>query len=238
MVRPSPGSAAAAAAALVLVLQASSSAHRRDEYLQAARVALLPDRVTIQLDLTPGIDVADAIVRLVDRDGDGTLSAGEQRRYADDVVGALDARVDEDRLALQLSGSSFPSIAAMRAGEGTIQLLASAAHRRLTGGAHQFFLENPHQPQRSVYLANALVPATSLLAVLDQRRDERQTQVTIDYRVRADAAVPYAAWVFAGLPIAAVLVWRRTRRHRPVSRVNPDPSAFITNISKSPSRLE
>ena len=47
---------------MILAGVAVVSAHRRDEYLQAARLALDPGRVQIELDLTPGIAVADAIL--------------------------------------------------------------------------------------------------------------------------------------------------------------------------------
>ena len=47
------------------------SAHRRDEYLQAARLAVEPDRVELELDVTPGIAVADATIADLDRDRDG-----------------------------------------------------------------------------------------------------------------------------------------------------------------------
>ena len=51
--RVGPGFAAATAG-LLLVLSASPSAHRLDEYLQAARVALAHTRVELEIDLTPG----------------------------------------------------------------------------------------------------------------------------------------------------------------------------------------
>jgi hypothetical protein len=41
---------------------AGVSAHRLDECLQAARIAIEPDHVGLELDLTPGRAVADAII--------------------------------------------------------------------------------------------------------------------------------------------------------------------------------
>ena len=53
-----------AVAALVLASAfaggATLSAHRLDEYLQAARVGIEPDRLHLELDMTPGVAVADA----------------------------------------------------------------------------------------------------------------------------------------------------------------------------------
>ena len=68
------------ALAIVIVSAISLSAHRMDEYLQAARIAIDPDRVEIELDLTPGIALAESILADIDRNHDGLLSAEEQRR--------------------------------------------------------------------------------------------------------------------------------------------------------------
>ena len=69
---------AAAAVAAGLALPSRVDAHRLDEYLQAARVDLDSTRVEVRLALTPGVDVADAIVREIDVDRDGVLSQREQ----------------------------------------------------------------------------------------------------------------------------------------------------------------
>jgi hypothetical protein len=99
---------------------AELSAHRLDEYLQAARLAIDPGRVQIELDLTPGIALAEAILADIDRNRDGSLSAEEQRAYGSLVLSALELEVDGTRLPVQLGASSFPEAAAVRRGEGTI----------------------------------------------------------------------------------------------------------------------
>jgi hypothetical protein len=73
--------ALASALAGAVLAGATASAHRRDELLQAARIAIDPTRVELQLDLTPGIEVADDLIADIDRDGDGVLSADEKRGY-------------------------------------------------------------------------------------------------------------------------------------------------------------
>ena len=207
----------AAALALSAALSIPLSAHRRDEYLQAARVSLRTDAVGIELDLTPGIDVAAAIVGAIDRDGDGTLSDAEQQRYAESVIRTLEVTVDQQPLNLRLASSTFPGPDAMRRGEGTIRLLASATHTALGTGAHRLYLKNAHLPDRSVYLANALVPENAALTVLQQRRDPRQTELTIDYTVRGRVTVANAGWLLAGLPVAALLLRRLKPRYSPRS---------------------
>ena len=66
----------------VVIVGTAASAHRRDEFLQAARLGVEPDRVELELDLTPGIAVADATIADIDRDRDGVLSAEERGAYS------------------------------------------------------------------------------------------------------------------------------------------------------------
>ena len=181
------------------------SAHRTDEYLQAARLAIDPGRVEIELDLTPGIALADAILADVDRNHDGSLSAEEQRAYGSLVVSALDLEIDGARLPLALAASSFPEPGAVRRGEGTIRLHPAATLPPLSAGAHQLSFRNRHHPARSVYLANALVPRSYRVVVTAQRRDADQTELTIDYVLSAAPAGPGGAWLLGGLAVAAVL---------------------------------
>ena len=161
------------------------SAHRRDELLQAARIDLTPDAVTIELDLTPGIDVATSIVATIDHDGDGSFSSGEQAAYADRVLAALEVKLDDAApLPLRLVSSTFPDPSMMRRGEGIIRLRVTAIPPRLSAGQHQLSFKNAHAAGHSVYLANALVPENARMSVTAQRRDGEQTELKIDYTVR------------------------------------------------------
>ena len=190
------------------------SAHRRDEYLQAARLAIDPGRVQIELDLTPGIAMADAILADIDRDRDGSLSADEQRAYGSLVLSALTLEVDGRRVSVQLGASNFPAPDAIRRGEGTIRLQSTATLPRLSMGPHQLLFRNGHHPDRSVYLANALVPDNDEVAVAAQRRDGDQTELTIDYVLRASPATSTAAWVLgsiAGAIMLSALLMRSVR---------------------------
>jgi hypothetical protein len=198
-----------AAFALILIAglagSADVSAHRRDEYLQAARVAIDPSRVQLELDLTPGIALAEAIIADVDVNRDGALSADEQRAYGNLVLSALDFDVDGRRLPLEMNTSSFPGIEALRAGEGAIRLHAAAALPPLASGAHQLLFRNRHHPDRSVYLANALVPENNRVAITAQRRDGSQSELTIEYELRDVPGASRAVWFFGSIAVAAVL---------------------------------
>jgi hypothetical protein len=203
-----------------LVGVAEVSAHRRDEYLQAARLAIDPGGVQLELDLTPGIALAEAIIADIDRNRDGALSRDEQRDYAGSVVRALTLEVDGTPVLAQLSAVRFPDVAAIRQGEGIIRLQSTATLPRLSKGAHQLLFRNGHQPDRSVYLANALVPASDTVAVMAQRRDTYQTELTIDYVLRAGPATSTDAWRL-GVGAAAMIVVLAIRRSRSVSVKKP-----------------
>ena len=203
------------ATTIAVVSGTSVSAHRRDEYLQAARIALQPGTASIELDLTPGIDVADAVISTIDTDRDGVLSGDEQHAYAGEVVRDLEVRLDDVPISLRLIAATYPEVSAFRSGQGTIRLRAVATHSRSSGGAHRFFFRNPHMGGRSVYLANALVPDDDRISVRRQRRDVGQSELTIDYIVRGGTAEFPAEWLLLCVPFAALLLYRIGRRSRP-----------------------
>ena len=190
---------------MAIVASADVSTHRRDEYLQAARLAIDPARVEIELDLTPGIALADTIIADIDRNRDGLFSPDEQQAYGSVVLAALTLDVDGTPVRMQPDAASFPDADAMRRGEGTIRLHLSATLPRSSAGVHQLLFRNSHHRDRGVYLANALVPESRQVAVTGQRRDENQTELTIDYLVRPAPARPATAWLVGGLAVATAL---------------------------------
>jgi len=197
----------------VLLAGGAASAHRRDEYLQAARVAIGPDRIEIELDLTPGIAVAEQILAAIDRDGDRVISGGESRAYREEVLGAMAVDLDGTPLSLSVIDGSVPEVAAVRNGEGTMRLRASAALRGVSAGTHSLRYRNSHRQDIGVYLVNALVPANDRVAVVTQRRDVDQRDVTIEYTLAPDPATRVRGGLSAGAAGAVILLtsvwWRR-----------------------------
>jgi hypothetical protein len=179
-----------------------ASAHRLDEYLQAARIDIDTARVRLELDLTPGVAVADTIVAEIDDDRNGAISPEEKRAYRDHVLGALRMQVDGTWLRLDAVASTFPDLDAIRRGEGTIRLQAAAPLPSQRDGSHQLVFRNNYRPHVSAYLANALVPADPRVAVTAQERDANQSRLTIDYVVHpATSRLPI--WVLsAGAAVA------------------------------------
>jgi len=199
------GKAIPIAVVAAAIAVAGLSAHRRDELLQAARIALEPDRLELELDLTPGIEVADAIIADADLDRDAQVAPPEQWAYCRRVLEAIQLEVDGDALRLQPLSCTFPAVAAIRGGVGIIELKAAAAVPALSAGAHQVVFRNTFQPDGSVYLANALVPATDGVAVTAQHRDGDQRSLAIDYRLAPDHASGRPVWPL-GLVGGALMV--------------------------------
>jgi hypothetical protein len=173
----------AAAAAFLLVMSASLSAHRLDEYLQAARVSLEHTRVALEIDLTPGASVADGIIALIDRDGDSKISPLEAESYGRDVLGDIVLELDGRPVALTLSHVEVPSMDEMRHGLGAIQLRAGGSVEDGWNRRRELHFRNNHEAGSSVYLVNALIPGDADVRVIGQTRDEKQRDVRIEFSI-------------------------------------------------------
>jgi hypothetical protein len=200
-----------------LIVSASSdlSAHRLDEYLQAARIAIDPDRVRVELDLTAGMAIADAIIGVIDRDRTGTFSAGEEQAYAAVVQEAIGLELDGTPLHVELIDRRFPSVEAVRSGEGAIRLELAAAIGAVPAGPHLLLYRNAHRPDVGVYLANTLVPDSDRVTVTRQRRDVEQRQLMVDFVVDGAPQAGVRSWVLpSGVGVLVVLaaLWRRHKK--------------------------
>ena len=165
----------------LLAFPSAVSAHRLDEYLQATLVAIEPREVRLQINLTPGVAVADRILALIDRDRDGAISTKEAAAYAELLKRDLIVRLDQLNVELKLTSSSFPSPAELRAGEGIIRLDFSAMAGPVTAGVHELTLENRHLPSISVYLVNAALPRSGSVQVTKQKRNADQSVGEIEF---------------------------------------------------------
>jgi hypothetical protein len=202
---------------LVLVSGSWSSAHRQDEYLQAARLAIDPDRVELALDLTPGIAVAEVVLSEIDVDKNGVISVAEARAYAGRVLSAITLDVDGIPLRVELVESTCPTFDSVRQGEGTTRIQAAAPMPRLADGLHHLRYRNFYRSDIGVYLANALVPASDRVTVAAQRRDVNQRDLVIDYMLSGQPTPTARRGLSVGVAGALTLianVWWRTRTRR------------------------
>jgi hypothetical protein len=170
--------------ALLLALLAFPSAvfaHRDDQYLQATLVAIEPSGVRLQINLTPGVAVAEQLLAQIDRDRDGAISKNEAAAYAESLKGDLTLRMDGRKLELKLTASEFVQPAELRTGSGIIQMEFSAISGPLATGPHRLTLENRHLTTISVYLINAAQPRFATVQITRQKRNENQSAGEIEF---------------------------------------------------------
>jgi hypothetical protein len=165
----------------LLFLPSAVFAHRDDQYLQATLVAIAPSGVTLQINFTPGIAVAEQVIAAIDRDRDGVISKNEAAGYAELVKGDLTLRVDGRKLELKLTASEFVPPEELRTGSGTIQMEFSAISGPLAAGPHRLALENRHLTTMSVYLINAARPRFGTVEITKQKRNDNQSAGEIEF---------------------------------------------------------
>lgn len=166
--------------AMLLMIATPAHAHRLDEYLQATLISVGKDRVRVELRLTPGVAVFPRVLAAIDTNGDGVISDVERRSYVARVLADVTLAIDGVRLPLQVTASTFATIAEMKEGLGDIEIDVDAVVPRGTADRTLTF-DNRHQADISVYLANALVPTDASIRVARQHRSYDQASFQLDY---------------------------------------------------------
>lgn len=200
--------ACAVMAAVWAVSVVPTSAHRLDEYLQASRLAIGVSTIALEIDLTPGVAVAERVFAEIDSDRDGKISGPEEDRYARRVVDSLVLSVDGHRVDLSLSSRLFPSRSDMNLGTGAIRLTATAP-AAVTAGVHQASFINGFAPDLSVYMANTLVPSDDRVRIGGLNRDTQQRSMTVEYRVGWPILARPLGWSVAALGLLGLLIGAR-----------------------------
>lgn len=191
-------------AAVILALGATSPfAHRLDEYLQGAIVSVEKNRLETELTMTPGVAIFPELIAEIDADGDGTISAAEQRAYALRVVHDLSLALDGHPLTPRLLTFQFPSIAEMKDGLGEIRLVFEA--ELPAGGANRrLVIENHHLNRISVYQVNCLVSRDPDIRIVAQKRNYSQSFYELDFEQAGAHLGPLdrAWWAGTAKPLA------------------------------------
>ncbi|PYS53433.1 MAG: hypothetical protein DMG13_12630 [Acidobacteria bacterium] len=157
--------------AILFAFPAAAGAHRLDEYLQATRLSLGLDRIVVEIDLTPGVDVAP-------------ISEAEARAYATRMLKEIVLDVDGQHQTLTLVSSRFPSFQEMSAGIGTIRIDARAVWPG-GPGRHSLSYQNNHRPDLGAYLVNALLPKNRDIEITEQHRDFLQRGIRLTFNVKS-----------------------------------------------------
>jgi len=165
----------------LLSLPSDVFAHRDDEYLQGTLVVIEPGEVRLQINLTPGIAVAEQVIALLDRNRDGAISTKEAAAYTELLKRDLTVRLDGRNSELKLTASEFIPPAELRTGSGIIQIEFSASFGTLAAGSHSLTLENRHLTRISVYLINASQPRFATIQITRQKRNDTQSAGEIGF---------------------------------------------------------
>ncbi|EHH68701.1 hypothetical protein [Gluconobacter morbifer] len=168
------------AASALLLLPAAASAHRLDEYLQATTIGLSRDHIALHLRLTPGVDVAEGIIRQIDINSDGILSSAEQHAYITRMTRNLSASLNGKPLFLTLESATFPPPTAIRGGTGVLDLRFTI-QAPLQNGPNRLTYTNRGAGPETVWLVNCLLPQDPDLHVLQQRRSRDQSDYQLDF---------------------------------------------------------
>lgn len=179
--------------ALLLVFPSATYAHRLDEYLQAMLVSIEPHEIRLDMNLMPGVAIADQVIPLIDRDHDGAISANESAAYAEALKRDLTVRLDGRDLTLSVTETDYPEFEELRTGWGIIQLQFTAPLARLGIGPHRLEVDNRHEAKISVYLFNAALPKSPDIHITRQNRNADQSKGAIDFYFRQPTA-PSRTW--------------------------------------------
>jgi hypothetical protein len=166
-----------------LISASFATAHRLDEYLEATRLSVAENQIGVEIDLTPGVDVAPMIFALINTDHDGRISPAEGEMYARKVVKEIALALDGHPAKLDLLKYDFPSFEEMNDGVGTIRIYARAIWSG-TSGEHALTYQNNHQVNLGVYLVNALRPAKREIEITGQHRDPLQRGMQLSFVIR------------------------------------------------------
>ena len=172
----------------LLALPSAVSRHRLDEYLQATLVAIEPGDIRLQINLTPGVDVAEQVLALIDRDRDGVISTNEAAAYAEVLKRDLTAsRWIGRKVRIETHRVSIPRARRTphRLGNHSDGILRDARSAR--GRSAQAHPREPASPPMSVYLFNAAQPKSGTVQITRQKRNDNQSTGEIDFTFHPSA---------------------------------------------------
>ncbi len=159
---------------IYLMLLPSALAHRLNEYLEATTINFWNGKVLLELRLTPGVDVADEILKGIDQNGDHFISATERSAYMAQLGRQISFSLDDVPTTLTPASFSFPTMNAMRKGIGDI-IVKYEIHIEHPGVIHHLKLINEHHNLIAVYLVNCLMPSDTSIHVISQNRNVDQS---------------------------------------------------------------
>lgn len=198
-----------------MLLAGAASAHPLDELAQASYVEVGRERVSVELNLTPGERIAGKFFASLDENKDGVLSPAERDACAARVLRDLRLALDGEPLAPTLARSEFPPDAVLKSGGASVKLFVEAPLNSLAPGKHVLRYENRYEPLKSGYLVAVLVGKDGA-GVGTQTRDDRQQALNLEFSTPAamSSSSPLLPGLGAGLLALGGGVFAMRRRQR------------------------
>jgi hypothetical protein len=164
------------------LLSGWAGAHPVDEVVQGAYLTLTPGKVLLELDLTPGSQVAGTMLKALDVNGDGKASGAEARAYAVKVLKQSTLTLGGVVVPWTLDTVTVPPLNILKIGGDTLKIYASARRQDAAGGQVLGY-QNRYQPVKSQWIANIfLQPAGGWqYQVTGQTHSSGGQQLTVNY---------------------------------------------------------
>lgn len=176
---------------LLLILPPTTAAHPLDEFYQVTYILMAPNRITLQVELYPGVLVAPRILGLIDTNQDDHISPAESQAYVDLFLKDVTFEVDDRPTSLTATNLVFPTPLDLRAGVGVIRFNLYADLPADHRGSHHFFYKNNHQPDIGIYLVSALGDAARWVDLTQQEPDIFQASIRVDYIIETEAPLDF-----------------------------------------------
>jgi hypothetical protein len=195
-------SSALALLLLGTLLRLPAHAHPRDELEQASYIGITAAAVTVELNLTPGDQIAPNFATLA-----------EKPNYPQRVLSELTISLDGISLPLHLVTCELPEREALRRGEKSIRLSLQAPLAALSSGKHTLCYQNRHVPitVKSGYIATTLT-GTEDLRIGQQTHDATQQTLTVEFEVHGRGQPLGAGILGALLALCGGYGWYRRRK--------------------------
>lgn len=160
----------------------AAEAHPVDSVAQVAYLTLGPGVIQIELDVTPGREVAKAVLAGLDANGDGIIAKDEARAFGQMVLDQTQLRVDGTAVRWSRFDVGVPDDALLASGNATISIVGMVATQD-SAAAHSLTFRNDYAPAKSLWTANVFLQDDDLwrYEITAQKHDNDGRTLSVQY---------------------------------------------------------
>jgi len=154
-------------------------AHPHDELQQMVYLTPLPTGVTLELQIYPGLLVAEQLASAIDLDGD--ISEDEAKAHISKLSSDISVSFDGSAVPLDLVDFSYPAPALIRQSAAAIVVLLAAKPLDSTRESHAVTLSYTHEPPNSTIQLNVTLSSREPMNVSRVEREPDGKSLTMLY---------------------------------------------------------